>query len=344
MSVESGRLFKRVSDSVFKAFNMVFYFNCTDFLELYYCKTCNWSTNGKTSYQFHNCKGENESEVIRKKFICDECLTYSYSILWIFAHQMKHNHWKPIRCPVKTEFECKKCNFRSHQYSHVKCHITQRHTPDYLIKWYNCNICSYRGKLKGLLKQHMNLMHTPDSQITWFTCSICNFKAKRNNELKKHLEKHIIEQNSQTNICSKCGYQTNSKYNLDRHIMSRHTPDHLISWYNCHICISKTKSRTSITKHLKKTHGIEEQMIWLKCQICNSRYQNESRLKHHKISCHFTGEYCFDCEYKPKDLADLRKHLKCRHSKVEKRFKCEQCQFDTDLKWCLQRHYSAIHT
>lgn len=120
-----------------------------------------------------------------KKYACEKCAR---------TYTQKHNltvHQK-FECGVMPQFECQFCGKRFKQKHHMNTHIGRVHQPtnsNTPQERYNCDECSRSYSYSGGLSLHKRLKHS---------------------EVKPQF------------ICNYCGYKTNLKYNLSKHITLRH--------------------------------------------------------------------------------------------------------------------------
>lgn len=358
---------------------MVLRFNCNDALVLYHCNVFGLSTNEKTHHLFCNCEREHKIEVMCTERMCDTCTVKSYSTLWMLSHQMKHNQNKNVtpksclkndeypcdqctssftamrnlnlhlrikhsfddkitwyKCEICTNwkskylrglnrhltskhsarkklYKCKECDYKTSAICALKIHIIDRHTSDFLINWYNCNMCSYRAKHKSRLNQHKRALHMPEDQIIWFECRVCDFKAKK-------------------------------RYSLKSHVEARHSTNQQLLKHKCKLCVYKAKEEWSLIKHVKRMHSSNDEANKFSCQICDASYKHQYSVKRHMLSYHPTEKICLDCGFKANDILNLRMHMKDQHLKTKKRYECDTCLYETNMKTYFIVHLKTGHS
>ena len=129
---------------------------------------------------------------------------------------------------------------------------------------FQCDVCAYTThyykNLTGIKKHKA----THENNI----CAQCKFETVSKLEMKLHVNrthKQKWSRNDQpkTNFCDKCGYKTNRKGNLLKHIQTVHEGIRI----NCDHCEKKFSQHSDLNRHIGADHG---QMIdpVLKCDLC----------------------------------------------------------------------------
>lgn len=303
-------------------------FDCSDSMVFYKC-ACGLSTNEKTHYLSHNCdESVDKSEVMYDKHMCNKCITNSYLMLRALSHQIKHNNLKHNKSK-SGRLECDQYTF---SFS-VKADDT--------VFWYECEKCDWRSKNKTTFKLHWQSKHSIEKNR--YPCSECNYQTYQFYNLKRHtLFKHTADSLINWHKCTFCSYQSKAKYLLTRHIKKLHPVIDQI--YKCDQCGFETRKRHSLKTHLLMKHTAEHLFEKYKCQICKATFKLKSHFKRHMASYHPNDLMCLNCDYKSKDLIDLRQHLKDQHLQVAKKFACDKCLYDTHNNSNMTRHYSSYHS
>ncbi|ORY68302.1 uncharacterized protein BCR38DRAFT_521390 [Pseudomassariella vexata] len=78
----------------------------------------------------------------------------------------------------------------------------------------------------------------------------CEHKESRRTELRKHLKKHV-----KPNTCHICGKDTAERRDLQRHILSHHTPSKDKKKYTCSICNQTFTRDDNLKKHQTNMHS-----------------------------------------------------------------------------------------
>lgn len=248
----------------------------------------------------------------------------------------------------KRKYFCGYCDFSTYKRLSLKRHVQRKHTSDYVEDWYYCNECSYRGKLQRLLRKHIETAHEPkaqNQQIVWFRCNFCKFMSSSDTLFVHHMKrkKHFTEKPNVNFQCNECSYETPTKINLKRHILIKHTSDHLIYWHNCQFCEFKTKWNGCLKTHMKLKHSYNSTLNCFICPTCRKLFKNNDSLKRHVTSHTLSSVNCVDCKYEAGDFIDFRKHLKEKHLRIGKQYECEKCLFETDFENNLEIHVKEKH-
>ena len=185
-------------------------------------------------------------------------------------------------------------------------------------KKHPCEICgkSYLGA--DGLKQH-KLIHLGEKN---WVCDICPKRFLTIHKLNEHKMSHSEKKRFQ---CEICGFETNKKFNLQKHINNRHfdgpiKPKGPLPDYTCDICGAVYHYPASLYVHKKRHDGIKP----FKCDVCSKAFFSKSDLKRHSFI--HSDEKNFICNvcgktFSQKDL--LRKH-EFLHTGL-KPHKCEVC-------------------
>lgn len=305
-------------------------YNCSDSLVLYKCKTCQLSTNEKIHYRFHNCKIK--SVAIYEKNWCNRCIVSSYSMLWIFSHQIRHN-----------AIENCKNYFTSKTIS-----------TTFLDRKFKCDQCVFSTNRKNHLKYHFNTKHASDGNLMWYNCEKCNWKGEFFRSLRKHVaEKHSDEKKIYQ--CDACHYKTSARNSIRRHKLVKHTSDYLITWHNCKICSYRGKHKDYLSQHMKRSHPNDDlykssdEITWFSCNICNYRSKSRYNLKYHSKTIHskeLSRKYkCRECPFEARFRCYLEDHMISKHTPDNciKWNKCSICNFKAKRRPALNRHIRLIH-
>ncbi|XP_002741063.1 uncharacterized protein LOC100368392 [Saccoglossus kowalevskii] len=130
------------------------------------------------------------------------------------------------------------------------------------------------GKLFPVdIKTPLHELHTLDTmQVTrrTYRCSDCGYETNRRNNLKRHI-------NTMHELCEKklecCGLEFSSKAELRKHIQSKHREG-----YNCTVCRKNFCRKALLKRHLTVHSGQKE----FSCELCGYATSHKSNLERHK--------------------------------------------------------------
>ena len=183
------------------------------------------------------------------------------------------------------------------------------------------------------------------------------------------------EEDSVLHICDGCSFQTEDLSEFLFHI-----EDNVPHQQTCQTCQRKCKSGAALKKHLT-VHQNEERKL-LPCQNCQHKALSVESLQSHQFSCHLNNVFsCVSCGYfytkRDKFAEHLRSHssleavktaqkiVKKQNNQVRKNpslnppgtklvyvdtspsadsFKCRQCEYKSNTRNNLQRHFRKQHT
>ena len=150
-------------------------------------------------------------------------------------------------------FQCDKCDFKTHTPSLLKGHIARVHDRTLIVKSAkdspktSCPVC---GLLVQKVSAHIRNVHTRPKNCF---CDICGFGIFNLNRLRRHMYKHLSKETK-----------------------------HDLSSYTCDLCGAHLHSKNSIKSHLKNIHMQDSEQEY-KC-FCGKSYRAESYLKIHQKS------------------------------------------------------------
>ena len=116
---------------------------------------------------------------------CDQCQYTTKKPGQILKHMSNHNGMIVSQNGTEIEYNCQQCRFKTKTKSHLKVHITTKHTG---IR-FDCHNCSFQTAYRKDLARHKLAKHNVG--IHPYQCDHCEYKARNKAELKKHiLTKH----------------------------------------------------------------------------------------------------------------------------------------------------------
>lgn len=227
---------------------------------------------------------------------------------------------KKLGRPRKYEFyECKKCDYRAKERSHLRLH-----EKAHIREPYKCRFCDFTTRLNQHYLEH-EAKHTNTKP---FKCEKCSYQSRYKADLYHHKSKHATEK---AHKCPHCDFVTKWRRNISHHILT-HTTDRP---HKCDLCGFTFKRLQDLKYHLYR-HSDQKPLI---CEECNFRCKTNFEMKCHKLKhsdvryfkCTFPG-----CEQATKTKSDLTKHMKVHSS--EKKFKCPLCGKGFKTYSCMSKH------
>ena len=147
-----------------------------------------------------------------------------------------------------------------------------------------------------------------------------NFDHNRiRNKEEEHRTLSTFPHSSQ---CPECGKQFSRKSKLAEHFQSVHRGVK----YPCDQCEYKATVKYNLTKHVKSKHEGVYEDIKYPCDLCEYQATKKGNLIAHVTSKHDGIKYsCSKCEYSG-SKANLSTHIKSKHEGV--RYYCNQCDYE----------------
>ncbi|XP_033208778.1 zinc finger protein 778-like [Belonocnema kinseyi] len=237
------------------------------------CDKCSRSYATLSGLSNHKCS---ELAVLKPEFICDYCI-YKTNVKGNFLRHVTSRH---IQMP-QTRNYCDKY-FRSYTLSDLKTYPSFEQTI--FQTQFICNFCEYTSNTKSSLAKHITSHHTPMSKTRqkMHSCNKCSRSYTSLGGLTRHRRLSHAKVKPQF-ICDFCGYKSNQKGNLSKHI----TALHLQTSKQRHYCTDCPRSYTwlsALTRHI--------------------------RLEHASVTPHFSCDFC---EYETNLKSSLSKHIGIRH-------------------------------
>ena len=148
-------------------------------------------------------------------------------------------------------------------------------------------------------------------------------------------------------VCAKCGKSYNSGCSYYFHIRTKCKPDNS---FECDLCGAVYRLERNLIRHKKQSHLEDNSLKCKKCSFkCSAARALRNHMKKHErgqnAQCEYCGMHlrkeslkahilvhkgekphqCTKCERTYRSIAQLRAHMKSRHSEIEKPFRCDQC-------------------
>ena len=183
------------------------------------------------------------------------------------------------------------------------------------------------------------------SKVDITQCSLCMFQASSNNTLKVHIEMNHLNLRFHCNICQK---NTKEKYVMKDHMKKVHEAENLSNLdFECRRCDLREPFK-AFRDHINLFHPdllifypnepfskIKAEQIDSKCSFCNFSAPRPNLLNSHVQNTHMNVEYgCRECEFKCKNVIDIRNHTVNSHAPagVERKSSGASSELRTFLK------------
>lgn len=144
------------------------------------------------------------------------------------------------------KFYCVQCHYSTDDSVDYNNHMSEHSTVLQV-----CPICSYTSASKTMFSRHIR-KHREEKK---FRCHICDYRAKHNMSLIYHLKSHDsanLESVKRGFKCKKCGFQSDVKATLLKHVRLCSTG---VKKYSCDKCVYETKRWSDLKRHLTRRHN-----------------------------------------------------------------------------------------
>ncbi|EAT46893.1 AAEL001924-PA, partial [Aedes aegypti] len=315
--------------------------------QIFKCEQCASSFLGRREHENHiekhrdgtidNCV-EFALRLWNDDFKCTVCDRSFYNETYLDAHREKEHKVYNIKAPdcksnmivPDYKFKCKECDATYRLKSSLKGHVFKNHRSQPKV----CTHCGATFKSNNELDCHVRYLHTKDFR---FKCDFCDKRCNTNSDLQVHRRTHT---NERPYKCSYegCGkdYKTNGA--IIKHIRSVHTMErpYKCSYENC--------DRSFVCSQQLKSHGFTHTKEKpFPCAYCELRFnQNYLRRAHCRKrhpgqpdeACLCVGIFEFPNPNRP--------NIRC--SKLEYKYKCDDCSAKFRLKTSLKGHWRKNHS
>ena len=238
------------------------------------------------------------------KYRCKKCKNSFSTVQELFRHHKLHdkNH-----LPFEAKWSCSRCGEIFHNLNQLMEH-TRIHTEN----TYKCDECNWRFTLISEFQNPMDKGPTGLVSGTVHQCKFCEKVCTSESSLTNHIN-NIHQERQNIFRCCKCGRKYNvfnmyiehlgtypkneyrchecSKQFRDAHLLSLHSPTHLIQ---CPFCSRTFKDMKLLEDHVNNTHGQAQAEENKKCSYCDAAFETVHELQEHsKIHRYFSCEICF---------------------------------------------------
>ena len=264
----------------------------------------------------------------------DNC-EYSAALKNTLTNHIRKKHTpertRAVQCPICPSSFYSKSDLKAHIGNHVKERI------------YKCDHCPYRTHKSTNLTIHNRAQH---ENLIPFRCPFpgCNYRTAYWTALKMHKRTHNpdpMERLPFSCTFPDCAYRTTTLQLLKAHARARHDPDRTRE-FPCPLCPKSFYTKCASQAHIRNAHVREQKYACDRCQYSTSRIYS---LQDHCRRIHGEGEpvqkrlKCEQCDYRAFQKHWLDIHVLTKHLE-ERRLKCEHpgCNFVTNYEQNLKKH------
>ena len=183
---------------------------------------------------------------------------------------------------------------------------------------FTCHICGYTAKTKWNYDTHMKNIHVSDDDEKCPTC-------------KKVIQRSLMSKHKcEVFTCDICGYSTNLKDTLKKHMKNIHISE---NYQKCPTC-KKVIQKSQMSKHKCEVFT---------CDYCGKVYYDKIYFETHKKKIHERAYVC-SCDICGKEFSDsygLKKHFAAHHSNDT--FECNICGKICQSETSLKQHIKKVH-
>ena len=335
------------------------------FIELYFCKHCDYSSVTKVELIVHH--KAHHDRLLPPYFKCDKCDFISrYNATTISHAKEQHNsEYNAFECKTcgwtknnltqmlkhmevherNRGHVCNYCGKKLRKLASLQFHIATVHEADKSKQDYVCDICGYTTYHSFWLKKHVFAKHSKEKHTKCYYCDE-TFAYKANMEV--HVDRKHPEKGNKVHFCTVCDkgfiYAYSLKFHMHSHKERHHSKVLKIKsapkqQINCELCGEEICS-SKIRWHYKKYHPEKiDQSILLKCDHCHETFLDKMGLKKHMYNSHGDSQGSKVCE-KCK-LPYSQRHT-CPAGKAS-RLQCHLCERSFCDKKKLQAHIIGDH-
>ena len=231
-------------------------------------------------------------------------------------------------------YKCFECHYQCSGWNRMLIHLVShralraklRNTSivKNIIGVFRCPVCKKAFEKKGNMKGHYRKVHFKHNRI----CEVCGKTLEGVDE--KTFVRHVEKCKNVLIQCEFCDYKTTVTANFRKHYKV-----HTGEGFTCEICFAVYPTRQRYDVHCR-THDVDRPKSV--CEFCGQEFLSEDAVRKHVQRFHVerTVQYgCPQCQYVGKMEIDLRKHISSVHNK---KFKCEQCPYQTNSPSAFEQH------
>ena len=228
-------------------------------------------------------------------------------------------------------FRCVKCpEVELGSDAEITEHMESHHPK--LFQSHRCCFCSFGTQKACDLLLHKRSMHPT---IPHYNCSDCFTKFFNQNDLKFHISKAHPES---ANVCQICKKGFLSKDSIKAHIKKDHPQD------------DEEEDEQNVNEFEKYAENMDnfENPALLGCSKCNGIEHSWSDFPSYRIHIRTahnldeSGCQCAICKVTFKCQRDFQCHLRQKHGREFRRYRCKSCRFGSDFKPAFVEHITKM--
>ncbi|KAE8581340.1 hypothetical protein XENTR_v10024754 [Xenopus tropicalis] len=223
------------------------------------CPFCPYKSYNPVEYSDHVGKMHANEKIHR----CGDCDFATAHKRVLIRHMLLHTGEKPHKC-TQCDFVCRDISYLS---KHMLTHSSDKN--------YMCTECGYITKWKHYLNVHMR-KHSGDLR---YHCNQCAYRCHRADQLSSHKLRH----QGKNLICEVCGFGCKRKYELQKHMQSKHSQTCQVPMYQCRYCNYQTKYKQALHNHENCKHTKHREFH---CALCPYHTFSNTSLFFHKRKAH----------------------------------------------------------
>lgn len=179
------------------------------------------------------------------------------------------------------------------------------------------------------------------------------FKSKELKEAgmtPKRADFEADEDDKVLHLCDKCPFQTDVLKEFVDHVIENRTQHNL----QCLQCSKSFRQKFRLRQHYKASHN---EVKAIKCDDCRYQAISKEAIQSHRFGTHVGTTYaCITCNvtfpnsglfvthlYSHTNLRGIKTGQKIEKSRATDLLNCNQCEYQTDSKISIDRHYKKHH-
>ena len=153
------------------------------------------------------------------------------------------------------------------------------------------------------------------------SCKYCDKKFGNKDITKKH---EFLKHEGSLYQCGQCDYESEEREEIGIHNAYNHNDGEGAYSFDCTACDFKVKARSHLRNHITQKHP----------ELADNLYKKKERDVDGNLLCRY-------CDFKSKFKSSLLRHELGDHE--GRRFKCDECNWETKQKLLLKQHKSYKH-